>query len=153
MNYFKQAAGLIVLIFVLFVAFRIFEEHVEEKRLTELRIQRAEDRRQYDECVSGVDAVKTFDENLARAAVAEARSNGSYNQMMQSCLASTFTPTSSDGRDRNNFYANMQKQSEQKCEVEVVMNILTYPLSLDPDTINSKHATGVMECKNKYNIQ
>lgn len=152
-NYFKPAAGLIVLIFVLFIAFRLFEEHMEEKRLTELRAQRAEEKRQYEECVSGVDAVKRFDEDLARLTLAEARNNGSFNQMMQSCLASTFTPTSSYGGDRNNFNANMQKISEQKCEVEVVMNILTYPLSLDPDSVDSKHAAGVMECKSKYNIE
>ncbi len=154
MNYFKQTAALIVLIFILFVAFRIFEEQNEERRLTELRVQKAEEKRQYDECVSAVDAVKRFDENLAQSTLAESRTNGSFDQMMLYCLSTTHTPQPSRyDLDEDNFYANMQKLSEQKCLTETAMKILTYPLSLDPETINSKHATGVIECKAKYNIK
>ena len=154
MNNFKQIAGVIVLIFVLFVLYNIINDHLEEKRAEEraekIRAEKAEMVRQYEECASSVTAIKTFDEGLARSVVEQSRTDGSFNRLMQNCIATTYTPKPSIfDNDEDNFYANMQRMTEQKCEVDAVMNILS-PLRLTPEAMESKYNAGIMDCESKY---
>lgn len=149
MNYFKPAAGIIVLIFVLFVLHNIIDSSLEENRRKERlqESQRAEASQQfrYDSCIEKAEFDKEAKASWGRSELGVQYTNGSYESAVSNCIAknplTSIQSYSSEG--------SKQQIVRNACESSVTESILR-SVGATPEQIAAQYQQDMRSCEVNY---
>lgn len=126
MNYFKPAAGLLILVFILVVTFVLFLDHRENSK-------EAERKAELDSCIETADKVRDVDYQMAQNYVASHIEVGDFDMMMAECLQTPSFPS----------------KTESQCRSAVIQGIRKN-FNVDDETVEAKYQTSVSNCRAKY---
>lgn len=144
MQYFKPAAGIIILVFTLLVLYNLIDSHIEEKQRQERvqETQRVEASRQYnlDKCIEDADYAKYDAESVARNVMLANQQSGRYDTLVNNCMSNAWVPDFSTPGLKDAAY----NQTLTKCKIAVDASFMNQA-EIDQDYQNA-----LTNCRVKY---
>lgn len=149
MQYFKPAAGIIILIFVLLVLFIFIQSSMEEnerKARVQEQSQAAYNKASsYDRCVEAAESEKERSQSVGRSEVMFDLNNGNFQRKVSECIANS--PLSSlESRTVEDAKNQMVLNS---CEKQVSQTILAR-VNATPEEIDAQYDQDMRSCEMKY---
>lgn len=126
MKYFKPAAGLLILIFMLGVAFVLFLDYRENSKEVERKAE-------LDSCIETADYVRDIDHQMVQRYIASHIEVGDFDTMMAGCLQTPSFPS----------------KTESQCRSAVIQSIKKN-FNVDDESVESKYQTSVSNCRARY---
>jgi len=149
MKYFKPAAGIIILVFVLLILFIFIQSSMEEsQRQTRMQEQVQAARNlasNYDFCLEAAESDRGATQSRGRTELRVQTSNGSRERMVSNCIANNPSLTSAF----TDVDTIVRQTVRNNCDSAVSESILS-AINATPEQIEASYQLDVRACSTKY---